>query len=144
MIVSRGKRIILWALWLNWHITPYFFIDLFLFFIALWFNLLYLFPIELDTVNLYFFDDFVGDLTRDIRRLAISSQLITIAIDLLFGLFSFCCFLLFLYLNLTFICPLTKGSTRISSLNKRTQIIHWDVKLNLRKCSLRLPLRTHR
>ena len=53
------------------------------------FYLFYLLPIKFNTVHFYFFDDLIARFSKDIRRLALPSEQLAIAMHLWFRLLSF-------------------------------------------------------
>lgn len=99
-------------------------------------ELFHLLPVKLDAVGLNLLNDFIGDLPRHIGRLAFSLQPISKRGVFFFRFLSFNRLPLPLLLKLIVPASLTCSSGWFSSLNKGTQVIHWDIELDLGKALL--------
>ena len=96
-----------------------------------------LLPVELDAVGLNLLNDLVADLAREVGRLAFPLEPIRKSGVFLFRLLSFDGLPLPLLLQLVIPAPLAGGPRRFSPLNKGTQVIHGDIKLDPGEALLR-------
>lgn len=95
---------------------------------------------KLDAVGLNLLNNLVADLAREVRRLAFPLEAILKVRVFLFRLLSFDGLPLPLLLQLVIPASLAGRPRRFSPLNKGTQVIHGDIKLDPGEALLRRGL----